>query len=303
MGETYTYATYGLRVESALRLPELERSRGRGDVLIRRETLGTPPLHCLRDRAYHGRTPDETMLVWGDLVTVSARGGREIGFDVSPEADEYWLRQCLLGPAFGVMLHQRGHLVLHASAVEMDGEAVVIMGEKGMGKSTTAAALSQRGHPLLADDIVAIDLDEGDGCPRVRPGFRHVKLREDAADAVQLRNSIPLEPELDLPKYSWPVSAANAERAPVRIRHVYILQAGDVTECAPLSSAETFAELVTHSYALRFIGRTGYTPPYLAALGCLVPHVRAARLTRRASLDHLSELIDVIEHRREGALR
>jgi HPr Serine kinase C-terminal domain len=62
----------------------------------------------------------------------------------------------LLGPILGLMLRLRGIICLHASAVVIDGHAVVFAGEAGAGKSTTAAVMAQRGHSLLADDIVAI---------------------------------------------------------------------------------------------------------------------------------------------------
>lgn len=293
---TLTYSGYGLNVEAAFPLPELPPSEGKADVLIRREDLGTPPVRFLRDGYYFGRTPDEIILAWGDLVAVSVRGGREMGYDSSPQAGEYWLRQCLLGPAFGVLLHQRGLLVLHASAVEMDGEAVIIMGQKGMGKSTTAAALHMRGHRLLADDIVALELSAAER-PRIRPGFRHVKLRQDAAEVVCLADREPLEPQLELEKHTWPVSSSTYQDDSVPLRQVYVLDDGETLRSDELSAVKAFAELVTHSYALRFIGRSGYTESHLAAIAGIVPLVTTCRLTRKASLDRLSDLVDLIERR------
>jgi len=51
-----------------------------------------------------------------------------------------------------------GDLSLHGSAVRLSSCAVVFVGEKGAGKSTTAMALVERsGGEFLADDIVPID--------------------------------------------------------------------------------------------------------------------------------------------------
>ena len=48
-------------------------------------------------------------------------------------------------------------ILLHAGAVERDGEAVVLVGESGMGKSTLTAAMVRSGYAYLSDEIAIID--------------------------------------------------------------------------------------------------------------------------------------------------
>jgi hypothetical protein len=62
----------------------------------------------------------------------------------------------LLGPVLGLLLRLRGVTCLHASAVAFGDRAVAFVGDEGAGKSTTAAAFAQRGHPVISDDVVAI---------------------------------------------------------------------------------------------------------------------------------------------------
>ncbi len=56
-----------------------------------------------------------------------------------------------------VALGHRRHLLLHASAVERDGRAIVMTGESGAGKSTLATLLGARGWRFMGDEFVLLD--------------------------------------------------------------------------------------------------------------------------------------------------
>ena len=55
-------------------------------------------------------------------------------------------------------LARRGVLLLHASAVHHQGDALVLLGASGAGKTTTARRLGRQGFQRLADDLIALDL-------------------------------------------------------------------------------------------------------------------------------------------------
>jgi hypothetical protein len=80
----------------------------------------------------------------------------------------------LVGPVLGLLLRLRGVVCLHASAVTLGDRAVAFLGSEGAGKSTTAAALAQRGHAIIADDVVA--LVEQEGYFSVLPAYPHLSL-------------------------------------------------------------------------------------------------------------------------------
>jgi HprK-related kinase A len=85
-----------------------------------------------------------------------------IGGDYSiPDAAPLPLAQGLLAAEMGMNLQmalaQRHYLLLHASAVERDGKAVLMTGISGAGKSTLAALLMARGWRLMGDEFVLID--------------------------------------------------------------------------------------------------------------------------------------------------
>jgi hypothetical protein len=66
---------------------------------------------------------------------------------------------------FVVMIHKilfyLERVVLHAAAVQVDGEVCVFVGEKGSGKSTTCLALARGGGTVLGEDQVVLHCCNG----------------------------------------------------------------------------------------------------------------------------------------------
>jgi hypothetical protein len=69
---------------------------------------------------------------------------------------DYQVEVILLGFALSYWLEKRGIPALHAAAVNISGEGVVFLSTNAGGKSSLAATLTQMGHSLLTDDILAI---------------------------------------------------------------------------------------------------------------------------------------------------
>lgn len=109
-----------------------------------------------------------------------------IGGDyVLPEAAPLPLAQGLLAAEMGMNLQmalgQRRYLLLHASAVERDGRALLMTGLSGAGKSTLAALLSLRGWRLMGDEFAL--LDPATGLVHAFP--RLVSLKNQAIGVVE----------------------------------------------------------------------------------------------------------------------
>lgn len=126
--------------------------------------------------------------------------------------------------AFWLGLH--GECVLHASAVEADGRALVFVGGSGMGKSTMAAWACAAGARFVSDDLVRVD---GSGQPRWLGRSPELRLRHGAAVLVAGR-----EQEWDVresPDGRLAALPPVAEQSSARIGAVVIPQPSkDVTE-------------------------------------------------------------------------
>ena len=103
---------------------------------------------------------------------------------VLPDAAPMALRHGLLAAEMGMNLQmalgQRRYLLLHASAVERDGRALLMTGESGSGKSTLAALLGERGWRFMGDEFALVDLADG----RLHPFPRAVSLKNEAIDVI-----------------------------------------------------------------------------------------------------------------------
>ena len=103
-----------------------------------------------------------------------------------------------LGVVFPHLLWDIGDLLLHGSAVEIDGKAYVWLGESGAGKSTKALSLIYKNNAsLLSDDIVVIRyLNEK---PFVIPYSPRIKILESTLELLGLNelnlNSLELRPQ------------------------------------------------------------------------------------------------------------
>lgn len=86
----------------------------------------------------------------------------------------------LLGPVLAYTLRLRGTLALHASGIARSDGAILIAGQPGAGKSTTAALFARRGATVVTDDVAAITFR--DGAAFVEPGYPRVRLWSDVAE-------------------------------------------------------------------------------------------------------------------------
>ncbi len=175
----------GWRVRSAVLLPELPLWNGDDrapDITIQ---LGDVPPH-IGPLSHH--SPFLSVAKNGvcrfEIAAVAAyliEDGRLITIAPRLDLSQPDMRVFLFGTVLGILCYQRGVLPLHASCVAVNGRAIAIAGVSGAGKSTLALALSRRGHPILADDISAVDW-QGSSGPHILPSIPRLRLWRDAMD-------------------------------------------------------------------------------------------------------------------------
>ncbi len=77
--------------------------------------------------------------------------------------------------------HTFQYLLIHAAVVEKDGQALIMPGQPGAGKSTLCAALVCTGWRLLSDEMAMIDMESKELIPIVRP----VNLKNESISLIK----------------------------------------------------------------------------------------------------------------------
>lgn len=239
----FNYHAFGLDISSEIELPGILEAVGNDniDVIIFRRKIDLP---------FHRESPNYHVknnviyLWWEEIGQVSITAGREIAVDVF---DEDQIIPFLLGPVMAILLHQKGFLVLHGSAVKINDGAVAFLGYRGFGKSTTVINLYKKGYPLVADDILAITFDNDDK-PIVYPGYLHVRLSDESYTNIKDSTEI-LTPIRTIAGKLFCDASYGFSQKPLKLRRIYLLDKNDEIKIYNLNNQDNLLNLITHSTA------------------------------------------------------
>jgi len=288
----YSYLAYGLGIQSALSLPELMPGEAGADVIVRLED-DPPPWEPPDDAQWCLKivSDEEITLCGKGFALFQVREGKEIAITSAPGVDERLVQLFTVGTVLPIALRQRGRHVLHGSCVEINGNAVAFLGQSGAGKSSIAAALHARGHPLIADDVTAIEFDAGRAL--VYSAFPQVKLSGAVAAALGCAGDqlIDLHPMETRRGYRVPEPALGG---PYPLRQIYVLARDAHPRIEALRPAGAMMELSRHS-SFTAVARFYNAGPGFHACASLANHVSVSRLWRSDSLDLLPRLAQMVE--------
>ena len=317
---TYPYRAYGLTLGcdtrvSALRQERTEPERFDIAVSLGPETDWVREARRLPSRLEHPR-PGEierdnspfTLTSFGSGEFFELAYGNEALFFVDGAAERLWgtclppltsedVATYLLGPVMGFVLRRRNVLALHASAVCIGGQAVVLCGESQAGKSTTAAALALQGIAVLCEDVTP--LIEVDRRFQVEPGYPRVCLWPDAVEKLfGARDALPrLTPSWE--KFFLPLDGGNAKFEEQRqvVSTVYVFAPRVAQANAPrietMSAREALLDLVQNSYMNWLLDRRQRAAEF-DALSKLVTQVPIRRIVPHLDPGRIGALCELI---------
>jgi hypothetical protein len=227
-----------------------------------------------------GRDGERLVADWIGRARLSVkRDGTDLTFDPQSDADPDEVEKLRRGAVPLLLAHLGGKIPLHASAVALEGRAIVLVGGSDRGKSTLAAALcDQLGASLLGDDAVVIE------------------RRADASHVVALEESHWLDvasaralgrPADFVDKRPHAPRRIDVKSAPLAmIVHLEFSTIDEPARLVPVAGLEAIAGLLAQ--LTRFlVDDREVARRDLTALAELIDHTRVARLERPRRLDLL----------------
>ncbi len=292
------YTAYGLTIESAIDLPELtllpESASLTPDVWIRYgpvpEHLGAP---VARGVVYQA-CPNQFLLRLDGIARYLVLDGRDIYVAPAETSHDDDVRLFLLGSVLAALLHQRGMLVLHGSAIVTEDHAVVFVGPSGVGKSTLAAALCQRGYMVMADDVCALQIDT-QGVPLVYPSFPQLKLWANMLDQLGQADRTLRRVRMNLEKYAFPLDDTfYATPCPLHtIYHLTLHNKPDIL-LEQITQMNKFRILLSNTYRQHFVRGLGMQATHFQQVTTVANQVNVKRITRPSDGMFLEELLDLL---------
>ncbi len=203
----------------------------------------------------------------------------------------------LLGPVLGILLYLRGITCLHASAVEIDGAVVAMVGDSGAGKSTTAAAFAHLGYRVLSDDVVTLN-EQGNEFI-VHPAYPYIRLWPSSVELLYGKpDALPLlTPTWDKHCLHLIDRGHKFSTEPLPLDAIYLLGDRSSSPSAPYIEAvppnESLINLVANTYANRVLDKQGRAREF-ELLGRLRNRLPVRRVIPHEDPKHLFKLCQVI---------
>lgn len=230
----YSYVIYGLNILSEISLPAIESHKNETQdyVKIHQGEVDLSPSQIRRENNIFIVTENGIYFYWNDLGSFKLSKGKEIIFEPVKDYDPVELKQFILGTGLSTIIHQRGDLVLHGSAINVKENAICFLGESGSGKSTITQFLYNKGYPAVVDDVIRINFF--DGKIFILPGYPHLRIEDkNRGNSCFKKNFYPV--------------GNGFETNPLPIKKTYILKTGQNLNISSLNAQKALMELIKHS--------------------------------------------------------
>ena len=317
----YHYTVYGLNIALSQALTQLRPAEHNDtDVFIDISNLSIPDLSEDKQGPEGANTSDGiSVFQTRDWICISYPRSQEdvLRFYISKDGSKVIsdkpntipisdVESFILGPILGCVLRLRQRICIHASVMEFGGKAFAFVGNKGAGKSTTAAALLQAGARLISDDVAVLNA----GSPvdaTVYPGYPSVRLFPKILSIFGLDKSNYKQVVSSMDKCYVPLIDTNKalddadnwqfNSQPCQLTTIYTLNARQPdlhrTKIQTLSTQQALISLAPHGYARRILNKNQRAEEF-SFMAKLSQRINVKSIDRPDTLERLPQVAEDI---------
>ncbi|WP_144011561.1 phosphoenolpyruvate carboxykinase (ATP) [Methanobacterium paludis] len=290
-----------MNVKSSIYFPELTSGKQDFDVTIHfKNEKSFYPIKSSEKQGFSKiiDTAKNIIYLLDNKPLFKVKNGQEIIVNpkstINTDINLNFLRSLILGAGMGILLMQRGNLVLHASALNMGGGAVAFLGWCGSGKSTIVTAMNNRGYPFVTDDVLTVKIDKID-IPLAFPSFPRVKLWDDTIKHMPDDPTLFQKIHPEVQKYFYNLENSFYPNS-LPLKMIYIIEDGKKNEIIPLKMQDALINVAKNSYCINtFDFDSKMKSQNFFQCANLVKNVPVKRLIRYKSLEKLEYLTQIIE--------
>lgn len=300
---TYHYSAFGLKIRSAVCIPQLIPLPhcNSPDIHIQvdsdRRIENFIPIELLAEPSVLKVDREQAQLYFKNTGVFLIEQGHTITVIPDLNLQEQTLAAFLSGGVMAVLLYQRDFLILHGSAVNISGKAVLFLGDSGEGKSSTAAALQAQGYPQITDDLAAVTIDQG--TVMISPSIPQTKLSLEMADALGYRQELQLSDSLQAEKYRYRLPQ-EVSQLRVPLSHIYFLSTSTEFSINPLSIQTGLLEIIKHAGIAPMLHQGDVQ--HFCQCSQLATLCQTFALKRPKNITFLQKLIKLIESHSSGKI-
>jgi hypothetical protein len=270
------YSGFGVHILSEFELPELfEHEFPQPDVTIRLSHIADTEFPGTGSaEPFSSFTEKEYLLSLPGVARYRVRNGTEIEISPLSSSDPASIRLFLLSMVLPAALNQQQKILIHASAVIVNGKANFFIGHSRAGKSSLVASLKSRGYRVFSDDVCVLEKRRSDGQVQAYASYPMMKLWEETVDMLadpEYRKHHRIRPQLT--KFGQ-FFHEDFDTQPYLVGRIYIINPhedeGDIYRHKPLGGLEAFEKLSKHTYRSQFVKSESHRIIHLGIMSQLV---------------------------------
>jgi len=166
---------------------------------------------------------------------------------------------------WAIAQHAMHYLIINSAVLEKNGQAIILPGVPGAGKSTLCAALAHHGWRLLSDEQALVSINSGEITPLARPiclKNESIDIIKDFCPTAQFGTTVNGTSKGDLSHIKAPIDATsliNQTATPSLIVFPQYAPEVDHSMLTPITQGVAMVELIAHCFNYKALGLNGFT--------------------------------------------